>query len=537
MEEETRRQGDKETRRQGDRETGGQSPPLPLSPSHCLPVSLSIASALLLLAVLVLGRLWGAPTTAQAAPAGDAEAGRQVYEERCAYCHGLEGDGAGAGAEVLHPRPRDFRRGLYKIRTTPSGAVPTDEDLLRVIRLGMHGTSMPGWDGVLTEEQQGDVVAYIKTFSRRFARGAPEPITFGDPIPSSPESIARGRELYFGPLECFKCHGQAGRGDGPSALELEDDFGFPIVPANLTRSWSFRGGDSPADIVRTFMTGMSGTPMPSYEGQMTEEDAWHLANFVRSLSPEEKPEVKAALVARRVEGPLPTTPDDPAWDQTEAFFYPLVGQIMQAPRWFIPSIDAITVRAVYNDEELSLLLAWDDRSENRVPGGDTAVDSVAVQFPMVIPEGTERPYFLEGDPRHPVNIWHWQADGDGLEELSAGGLGTTEPQEAASQGLTGGSIYQDGQWQLVIKRALVSDDPRNDIQFESGRFIPIAFSAWDGQNGEEDAHRAVSTWYLLFLEPVTSRSRWLLVPVAMAFTGILEGLLVWWVRRGAAAES
>ncbi len=467
---------------------------------------------------VLLGLAWIAPmimpsnstSEVKAATPGNVEAGRLLYEDRCANCHGLEGDGNSPGAEFLYPRPRDFRRGLYKVRTTSSSDLPTDDDLFHIISSGMPGTSMPGWSEVLTEQQQRDVIAYIKTFARRFSRGAPpEPLTFGQTIPSSAESIEKGREIYFGPMECFKCHGQEGQGDGSSALEMEDDFGFSILPADLTKSWNFRGGDTTEDIVRTFITGMAGTPMPSYEGELTEAETWHLANFVRSLAPPQKPEVKAILSARRSEGTLPDGPDDPQWTEAEPFFYILVGQIMQEPRNFTPTVDAITVRALYNDKELALLLSWNDYSENRVVEGNITLDAVAIQFPVPIPEGAQCSYCLEGDSRHPVHLWYWQADGKTGTEMKASGLGTAQPHEADSQSLSGKAVFQDGEWRVVFKRGLVTQDRDNDIQLEPGRFIPIAFSAWDGHNGEVGSLRAVSTWYLLYLEPPPSPYRWL----------------------------
>lgn len=116
---------------------------------------------------------WWPDSQARAIPAGDAEAGKLVYEERCAGCHGLKGDGDGPAAAMLYPRPRDFHRGLYKVHTTPSGALPRDEELFHIISEGMPGTSMPGWAEALTEQHRRDIIAYIKTFSRRFGREQP----------------------------------------------------------------------------------------------------------------------------------------------------------------------------------------------------------------------------------------------------------------------------------------------------------------------------------------------------------------------------
>ena len=116
-------------------------------------------------------------------------------------------------------------------------------------------------------------------------------------------------------------------------------------------------------------------------------------------------------------------------------------------------------------------------------------------------------------------------------EMKASGLGTAQPHEADSQSLSGQAVFQDGEWKVVFKRGLVTKDPDNDIQLEPGRFIPVAFSAWDGHNGEEGSLRAVSTWYLLYLEPPPSPYRWLQVFAVMGMVGIAEGLLLWWIRR------
>src|SRR5215208_2381058 len=104
---------------------------------------------------------------AQAAPA--APAGKAVYDEWCAGCHGVDGKGDGPAADRMLPQPRDFTRGVFQIRTTASGELPTDADLQRVIDEGMPGTAMPGWKSHLTGRERSDVLAYIKTFSTFFA--------------------------------------------------------------------------------------------------------------------------------------------------------------------------------------------------------------------------------------------------------------------------------------------------------------------------------------------------------------------------------
>ena len=72
----------------------------------------------------------------------DTSAGRHVYGKWCAGCHGDNGAGDGAGARHMIPPPRDFTVGLYQIRSTASGELPTDADLLRSIDEGLFCTAM-----------------------------------------------------------------------------------------------------------------------------------------------------------------------------------------------------------------------------------------------------------------------------------------------------------------------------------------------------------------------------------------------------------
>ena len=461
----------------------------------------------------------------------DVEAGKKLYETKCAICHGFDGKGDGPAAPYLSPRPRDFTRGLYKIRSTGSGHLPTDEDLFKVITKGMPGTSMPAWD-ILTEKERRYLVAYIKTFSQRFAaEPPPEPIPEGQPIPPTPESLAKGKELY-NLMECFKCHGDEGRADGPSAPELKDEWGFPIRPANLTKAWTFRGGSSATDIRRTLMTGLAGTPMPSYADSFENpEDSWHLANYVRSLAPE-RPDYGVVLKSQFISGELPDDPDDPRWKKVPGVSFPLVGQIIAEPRWFTPSIDMVSVKSLYNEKEIVFLLLWDDPTKSLPdPRGKALGDAVVIQFPSQVPEAMERPYFLMGDPERSVNLWRWSTDG-GFQEVTASGLTAQAPQKAEQQEVTGKVTYQHGQYRLVLKRPLKTED-LEDLQFVTGRFIPIAFMAWDGSHGEAGGKMSLSSWYYLILEEPVPMVAYFYPPLATLLTAALGVLFVRRLRRSA----
>ena len=117
------------------------------------------------------------------AQAGDAGHGKVVYERKCAPCHGVKGDGKGAAAELLDPKPRDFTSGIYKVRTS-ANKVPSDQDLFRLVTNGMPGTSMPGW-AVLPEKDRWNVVAYIKTFAADKFKEAPKKLDLPKEVASS----------------------------------------------------------------------------------------------------------------------------------------------------------------------------------------------------------------------------------------------------------------------------------------------------------------------------------------------------------------
>lgn len=208
--------------------------------------------------------------------------GKRVYRRRCVFCHGTNGKGDGPVSRYVFPRPRDFSSGIFKIRSTPTGGLPTDQDLFETLTRGLPGTTMPAWSN-LSERDRWALVAYVKTFSDRFQREERlPPITVGTAKPPLPESVANGRRIYI-EAECWTCHGMLGKGDGPSAATLTDDWGFPIVPADLRVSQNWRGGNRPEDIFRSISVGIGGTPMPSWQDALTEDQIWDLANYLLSI--------------------------------------------------------------------------------------------------------------------------------------------------------------------------------------------------------------------------------------------------------------
>lgn len=226
-------------------------------------------------AALAGGILWAAHATVEAQPRGKA-----VYDAHCVECHGSAGKGDGPSASYLVPRPRDFTSGKYKIRTTESGTVPSDEDLIGSVRRGLYGTAMPAWDRILPDSDINDVVQYVKSLSPQFAT-APKVVAISPGVASSPASVARGQQVYD-KLQCAKCHGTDGRGAGAVTTNFEDDWRQPLRASDLTEPWTFHGGATSRDIYLRFRTGMTGTPMPSFADAASDADMWDLANYVVS---------------------------------------------------------------------------------------------------------------------------------------------------------------------------------------------------------------------------------------------------------------
>ncbi|MBI1966771.1 MAG: c-type cytochrome [Gemmatimonadetes bacterium] len=495
--------------------------------------------------------------------AQDTTAGRAVYEKWCAGCHGETGAGDGPAAGTMLPRPRDFTGAIYQIRTTASGQLPTDDDLRLAIDRGLPGTAMPGWKDQLSERDRRDVLAYLKTFSAFFADTTqrPEPLVFGKEPGggTSVDALRIGRQFYDS-IGCRKCHGDRGRGDGPSAPTLKDDAGFPVFAANLTENWRFNGGSEVADIYRRLRSGLDGTPMPSFSDLidqqfLTEAELWRLAQYVRSLSPARPPEVRDVIHARQVAARLPTSPDDSVWGRVERYWVPLVGQVMRKSRWFTPAASGVWVQAVHDGQQLALRVSWDDRSQSpdsawleftdRVletvarddstpPAPTPWPDQLAVQFPLAIPEGFERPFFLMGAATRPVYQWRWTSTPGGVREDSlsaavaglARGIDRFDPLPGTP--LSAQAVYDQGEWRVVFSRSLATADTANQLHLRTGRAIPVAFFAWDGSNGETGTRMAVSTWYFLALDtPV--RAQVFVSPILAAALALGLGLTL--VRR------
>ena len=431
---------------------------------------------------------------------------------------------------------------------------------------------MPPWDGILSETEQKQVEGFVRTnlvIDRKF--DDPDEtftkIDYGKQVASSKESIDKGREVFMTKGKCVQCHGNEGRGDGN--LTQSDEFGDPIFPADLHKCWNLRGNrrDSynPRNIFREVSTGLNGTPMPSFADILTPEDRWNVANFVISLCPKRpidpltnKPLINFVVGSKFVEGELPTDAKDPKWNTGDPNYIGMGSQIIHKPRHFTRTIDNIWVKSLYNKKEVAFLFEWDDRTKSlgsgpppaeiqEVPGSEIIArvkpqvynDAIAVEFPTRWKELTvpEKPRFIfGGDPNKltrgekstditkSVDLWKWEDDGT-VKAYTGQGWNDLTLRPVSSQRIKAeGATFQDGKWSLILKRSLTTDDKENDVQFEIGRYIPIAYFAWDGSNGETDLKMGLSTWSYFILEPPMPRTAFVYPPIAAV---LVVGIEFW----------
>ena len=398
-----------------------------------------------------------AASAAHAQEAGG-ELGKQVYDKWCGHCHGDQGDGNGVAASRLKPRPRDFTSGKYKIRMTTTGNIPLDSDLTRAIRKGLYGTSMPAFpNAYLSDAEVEAVVQYIKSFSPWFEdpeRQNPETITIPEP-PAYDEEAARttGRRVYE-ETGCARCHGDEGRGDGPSAPTLVDDWGHHIKVADLTKPWTFRGGGTREDIFRSMSTGFYGTPMPGFHNNLgatpeeSQQKMWAIVDYMLSLAggPQEEGETPYVNLLRSVpyDDDIDLEAGAELFADAPAATFPIFGQIVEPGRNFYPSAVEVTAQAIHNDRDIAFRLTWHDmRAET---GGTNAPDLEAPDWDEHLVEIGES----SGDTGEGGgDFWGEEAaeedagGGDfwGEEASSEGGGGDFWGEEAAEEDAGGGDFW------------------------------------------------------------------------------------------------
>jgi mono/diheme cytochrome c family protein len=498
-----------------------------------------------------------APTTAptDAQRQATLQRGLALYAGSCAACHGDRGVGDGPAAYLLYPKPRNFADGQFRITSTKSG-LPSDADLMGVLRRGMPGSAMPSWGHLLEPDLRALVLAVrelavqgksaqLMSSSKsmkpeRALKVAHSLLDPGatDPLPAQPPAdqldLARGQALYA--TNCAACHDADGR--GRNKRDLTDNAGLPVFARDFTAG-VFKGGSDADSIARRIVRGMPGSPMPA-AAEMPAADLWSLVAYVQTfVKPGAQARVEQVyrnLVARRVADDLTTDPAAPVWDGVESAFIPIM------PLWWRDErVEGVHVAAVHNGKQIAIRLAWDDATRN-----DLAVDpqSFTDGAALQLAAAENPPLFAMGQKDVLVNIWHWKAtrqrDADtgrsaineqypnaprddhgvpdfqtaadagnlvattrpagSVECLLSGGFGTLTSRSLAHQTARGGARRTGTGWRIVFLHDLGAEEGADEIRLEPGGAVSIAFAAWDGALGDRAGQKSVSIWHRLSLE-------------------------------------
>ncbi|PIQ97288.1 MAG: nitrite oxidoreductase, gamma subunit (modular protein) [Nitrospinae bacterium CG11_big_fil_rev_8_21_14_0_20_56_8] len=464
--------------------------------------------------------------------------GETVYKHMCVFCHGEDGNGGGKATAYLYPWPRDFRKGVFKYRTTPSGSLPLDADIYHVISRGVPGTAMPAWGGALSEDEIWSVVQYIKKFSKRFLEEKPKPpIPVNAPPPTTPEALKLGEQLYQ-EMRCARCHGTDLKGGGELADQLFDIWDHRSFIYDLTNPNTIKFGFDKRDIYMILTTGIDGTPMKSYN-HLTEEERWALAALIESRVDKSQHKKAAGyetdLHVVKVEGEINMDPGDKIWENIpvqEVHMVPLSARVRP--------IDRIQIQSVRNDDAIAFRVEWEDAVPNRTSSRHQDFkDAVALEFALgdvvLHKHGHNEPFFGMGNRGKVVNIWQWRADWQTeietkkkleyatngidldvmifggevnpvdslnpfrdvpIEELNAEGFGTLTPQPQTKQNILGKGVWEDGRWHVVFYRTLDSLN-KWDAVFRGETPVLMAFAIWDGEHQDRNGRKVVSMWQRL----------------------------------------
>ena len=378
----------------------------------------------------------------------------------------------------------------------------------------MPYTSMPAWPN-LTDQDVSDLAYFIKSFSPTSPtpRSCPKPV----PLPSAPsatkESVEAGKKLYE-ETGCIRCHGTLGRGDGPSAPTLKDDWGYPIRAANLAQSWTFRGGSSREDIFRTMSTGFNGTPMPGFarcadaRATLGDHRLHRLPLGERRASLHQPRRRQARPETRSIWPRAPRASSPRLWPAFRSS-----GRSWSRDARSIRRRPRVSVQAIYDAESIALLVRWHDMSAEKTgtngpslpvppeeeeeaaprrrgagrrrerlwrrgsrpgagrPGASRRPEDPFAEaerrqpashpssptpsrsrFPSQVPTGARKPYFIFGDAQNSVDLWFF--DLARPEPLQFTGQGSADIAPNDTGDLTGVASYDQGEWSVIFKRPL-----------------------------------------------------------------------------------
>jgi DMSO reductase family type II enzyme heme b subunit len=467
--------------------------------------------------------------------------GAALFDRHCAVCHGRMGDADTSVAAMLLPRPAAFRDGLFKLVSTDNG-VPSEDDLVRMLRRGMPGSTMFAFDWLPEADLRGLArhVMHLAIDGRaasiaRTSAAAGRPlaaadataeaerqlrpgatVAIGQPIVREAADLDAGHLLYE--RHCATCHGPDGRGL-PGTANWPTD-GTWLWPRDLTAGY-LRGGASHRDLTCRIRAGMPGARMPPAPLSIAETDT--LVAYVRSMIPDGAAEhhvqwrrtIRAAKVAQ-----LPAADDDAAYGAIDGVRLPIV------PIWWRKdAVHEVVLRAAHDGVDVALRLEWSDGTQDAQAGhGQTMGDGVAVQFATTM----DPPLLPMGSAAEPVNVWRWHAfdpravagmtdlfggQRHGGLDVAVGGAGTAAAESlrlggpvsaraatGSGQPLQATTRWRDGRWTVTLRRQLAARSS-DEVALAPGTPTLFALAVWDGAIDRSPASKSITTWHALELQP------------------------------------
>lgn len=477
--------------------------------------------------------------------------GLRVYADKCAPCHGAQGRGDGPAAYLLYPKARDFSSGQFRLTSTQSG-LPSDADLLRTLKRGIPGSSMPPW-GYLPDSTLQALISAIRFLAaegraatlmesggmprEQALAAARDVLSPGSPVdvPARPDtgvSLALGKHLYG--TACSPCHDLDGR--GLKKQDLKDDDGYPIFARDFTQG-VFKGGSEPEVLALRVVRGLPGSPMPGIPYSAAE--TWSIVDYLTTLI---KPGAQAraeqsqrTLQPNFIAAPVPRDPGDPQW-QREGVFLPVT------PLWWRNDrIEGVNVTVLRSSEEIGIRLEWTDTTANVEQLSQRSFsDGAAIQFS----NAPDPPSFTMGSAGQECDIWYWRAStdpliaqsaspsevsrsefnsdhqlsdeiadeavfqtalaaqnpvavaGHSIQNLQASGFGTLGPDGPGDQVIEGAAGRTSSGWAVVFIRGLQPPHP-GDVVFDPSRPMHISFAVWDGHNLDRNGQKSMTIWHRL----------------------------------------
>jgi hypothetical protein len=309
-------------------------------------------------------------------------------------------------------------------------------------------------------------------------------------------------------------------------------------------------------------TGLNGTPMPSFTDSLSPEQRWAITDFIVALSGTDGPGYTNLVTAKFVLDQIDLAKGAANFATAPVARFPIVGQIMEPGRSFHPPATSVMVQAIYDTESVALLVRWHDMKPDteaqngltlpvpqedevmKAPAAPAAAaddpfaetttaavgpsefsDAVAIQIPSQAPTGARKPYFIFGDSSSSVDLWFFDMNRKEPSQFIGRGSADIAPNDTGD--VTGVASYDQGEWSVIFKRPL---RPTAGVTFNTGGFVPVAFSVWDGFSRERGNRRGLTSWYSIYLEPeVVPSATGPMIRTALVIL-VIELALIAWVR-------